>query len=180
MGVRDARGRFVKGSGKGGAAIKDIDHGYKDLIDRFAKAALRDNVLTVGIHEAEGSEEKETSDGEAEPATLAEIASFHEFGLGVPRRSFIADWADENRAAHEAQLRAVARAVVKGTVPSVEVGLARLGSLFVGQVQKRIADGIDPPLEESTVKAKGSSKPLISTGQLRTAIRPYLNGEPIE
>lgn len=183
-GVRDSHGRFVAGGGGGGhgssVRLTDTDHGYDALLERVRRAAEGCD-LTVGIHEAEGAEEKEGADSEEEQGlSLVDVASFHEFGLGVPRRSFIADWADESRASHEEQLRKIAQAVVSGKVESLEQGLSRLGSLWAAEVQKRIADGIEPELAESTIKRKGSSKPLINTGQLRSAIRPYLNGKPIE
>lgn len=105
-----------------------------------------------------------------EAITLAELGEIHEFGLGVPQRSFIGDWVDETEREKMDQLRGVARAVVEGTIESVEDGFEQLGNLYVAQVQKRIADGIPPPLADMTVKAKGSSTPLIDTGQLRSAI----------
>lgn len=145
----------------GKTMIEDVDHGFDALLKRVLDAEA---VLTVGVHEAEGAAEHDGG------VTLAEIASFHEYGLGVPRRSFIADWEDENRDRHKAQLRAMAKAVIDGKLPSVENALERLGLLYVGEIQRRIAQGIAPELAESTVKKKGSSVPLIDTGQLRSAI----------
>lgn len=159
--------------------IRDKDNGFRALLERMRKAT-HPNELTVGIHEAEGSAPKEEEDGGSSELTLAEIAAIHEFGYeegGIPRRSFINDWADENEAKHKAQLETMAKAIVAGKVASVEQGLARLGSLYAGEVQKRIADGIEPPLSESTVKRKGSSTPLIDTGQLRASVHPYVNGK---
>ena len=45
-----------------------------------------------------------------------------------------------------------------------------LGQKYVGQIQARISAGIPPPLAESTIARKGSSVPLIDTGQLRSAV----------
>jgi hypothetical protein len=143
--------------------VTDTDKGYAAMRRRVTGAQAQ---LTVGIHEAEGAASKEGADG----TTVLEVAAYHEFGLGVPRRSFIADWEDEAAEKHKQQLSAKAKAVIAGTVPSVEQGLERLGNLYVGEVQKRIADGIDPPLAESTIRRKDSSKPLIDTGQLRSSI----------
>lgn len=169
MAVRDARGRFVKGGGARGE-VRDIDKGHKALMNRLLHRA---GDLTVGIHAAEGAVPKKGGADDAdseEGLTVVEVGTFHEFGLGVPRRSFIADWEDENEAKHKAQLRQMAQAVVTGKVESVEQGLARLGTLYQAEVQKRISDGIEPPLAESTIRRKGSSKPLIDTGQLRSSI----------
>lgn len=171
---RDANGRFIKGSGGGGSSngkVRDIDKGFNALMKRLVSAADPTS-LTVGIHEAEGSEQKKEEHGTSE-LTLVEIAAIHEFGLAepdIPRRSFITDWADENAERHKGQLRTMAKAVIKGAVESESQALERLGNLYVGEVQKRIAEGIEPPLAESTIKRKGSSKPLIDTGQLRSAV----------
>jgi hypothetical protein len=40
----------------------------------------------------------------------------------------------------------------------------------VGVIKQRIANGIAPPNSPYTIARKGSSKPLIDTGQLRNSI----------
>lgn len=140
----------------------DRDKGYAAMLKRIKSGAT----VTVGVHEAEGA--MVAHGGEA---SVAEIGSFHEFGLGHnPRRSFIADWSDENKSRHEGELRKIAGAVLKGKVPSAEKGLERFGVLAKGQVQTRIRDGIEPPLDPKTIERKGSSTPLIDTGVLRSSI----------
>lgn len=138
--------------------------------------AAKGNEFTVGIHEAEGDQAHENEAG----LSVLEVAMFHEFGLGVPRRSFISDWADENEERHKAQIRAMAKAVVAGKVESVEMGMMRLANLYAGEVQKRIADNIPPPLAQSTIDQKGSSVALINTGQMRSSVAPYVNGVPLK
>jgi hypothetical protein len=158
------------------ASIKDIDKGYKKLMSRVSEAVNTPGFLTVGLHEAEGERAHQThtnSKGEeVEEVTMLDVGLFHEFGtIDIPRRSFIADWADENKSNHEEQLRKMAKAVIAGKVPNFETAFHRLGSLYVGEIQKRIADGIAPALAQSTIDRKGSSVPLIDTGQLRSSIR---------
>lgn len=161
------------------APIRDTDKGYKALMARLAKAASGARV-TVGIHEAEGSKPAEGDSGDA---TLIEVAAYNEFGgpatdekpLGnPPRRSFIADWEDESVDEHREQLRKIGQAIVKGTIPSVEVGLDRFGLHAVGEVQQRIKAGIEPENAESTIERKGSSTPLIASGQLWTSVTHHV------
>jgi hypothetical protein len=149
---------------KVGGSVADKDKGLKAAIERYGKAAFG-ATLQVGINEAEGDQTHEGSD-----LTIAEIGEVHEFGLGVPRRSFIADWSDEREEEHRAQIRKIARAVCSGKLPSWEMGLARLGVLYVAEIQKRISDGIEPPLAQVTIDRKGSSTPLIDHGILRSSI----------
>lgn len=142
------------------ARVTVKDRGWKAVLTRITRAARGKPTLSIGIHAEEGAE---THTGEG--ITMAELGEIHEFGLGVPQRSFIGGWADENEDLHKAQLKAMAQAVVKGTVESAEQGLERLGVLFVAQVQKRMSDGIEPP---SLVD--GRVIRLIDTGQLRSSI----------
>lgn len=150
--------------------VRDTDRGYAALKKRMLAAAAGAQ-LTVGIHEAEGDQPAE---GEDSDATLAEVAAYNEFGGpddNPPRRSFLADWADEGVEQHREQLRQSAKAVVQGKLPSMAVALERLGLRFVGEIQLRIKGGIAPENADSTVARKGSSTPLIGvSGQLWTSI----------
>jgi hypothetical protein len=174
------------------AKITDTDKGFNLLLKRMLKDSAP-VILSVGIHEAEGQkpyepkgDKKKRGDDEAsgdrqsdgEPITLAQLGEIHEFGIGVPARSFLADWVDETREDKLTQLRNVAKAFVKGELPSIEAGYEKLGNLYVGQIQKRIAEGIEPALSDYTVKQKGSSVPLIDTGQLRSAITYVVRERP--
>lgn len=99
--------------------------------------------------------------------TNAQLGAIHEFGLGVPRRSFLRDWLDEN----EAQIvQRMQQAIADTARDKNSNALELVGIWAVGQVQLRIADNIPPPLAESTIARKGSSVALIDTGQLRSSI----------
>lgn len=151
------------------AKIRDIDRGFAALRQRIIDAADGAR-LTVGIHEAEADQPAE---GDESGATLGEVAAYNEFGgpdNNPPRRSFLADWADEGLDEHRELVRRSAKAVAQGKLPSMRVALERLGLRFVGEIQQRIRAGIEPENAPSTVARKGSSTPLIDTGQLWTSI----------
>lgn len=122
---------------------------------------------TVGIHEEEGA----APHGE-DLLTLVEVAAINEFGSGdgrIPERSFLRAYLDE----HEAEiLDLVATLWTQVHLGQISPAQARdqLGLSIVGGIQKRIAEGIEPANAESTVRAKGSSTPLINEGQLRAGI----------
>lgn len=101
--------------------------------------------------------------------TVVEIATIHEFGIGVPERSFIRAFVDENEALIKKKIRTLGKKVVKGTLSSKQA-LDILGVWLTGKIQSRIAKGIPPALAQATIDRKGSSKPLINTGQLRSSI----------
>ncbi len=148
--------------------IKDVDRGYKKLLKRVRKFKRRGKV-TVGVHEAEGA----LPEGEA---TVLDVATWNEFGTDtIPARSFIRAWFDQNRTVAYKKLAQQLKRAEKGEMTR-ETALERFALWAVGQIKKRIARGIEPPNAASTVKRKGSSKPLIDTGQLRSSIGYQIEG----
>jgi hypothetical protein len=127
---------------------------------RKAKATVK-----VGVIGPKASAAKTEGKG----LTVVEVASFHEFGLGVPKRSFIAGYVDENEADLRKRMRKAGELVAKGS-HTLEQALELFGLYVVGGMQDRISDNIPPALAESTKKRKGSSVALINTGQLRSSI----------
>jgi hypothetical protein len=101
--------------------------------------------------------------------TVGDIATWAEFGIGQPQRSWLGGWIDEHEKDLDPIISAELRAILKGD-RTREQAAARLGAWIVGSIQQRIADGIDPPNAESTIRQKGSATPLIDTGQLRSSI----------
>lgn len=110
---------------------------------------------------------------------LAMVAAVHEFGYpegGIPERSFLRSGIHEgvpkfNRI-NEANLRAV---VLGGK--TVEQSLDMLGVVAAGEVQRKIRSGPFEELKQATKDRKGSSRPLIDTGQLVQSITFVREGE---
>lgn len=144
--------------------VKQEDHGASELIKRLAGRAT----VRVGIQGQKAEEAKTNGKG----LTVADVGSFHEFGLGNnPRRSFIADFVDENIGRLETRLVRLCKKIVSGKMDLV-TALNQFGVAAQGEIQERIARGIPPPLAEATLKKKGEAKstPLIDTGQLRSSV----------
>jgi hypothetical protein len=156
--------------------VRDRDNGLK----AFTAKLKQNYVCTVGIHEAEGAESKEVAEGQ-EPSgqTLIDVAEQHEFGLGVPQRSFVRGYADANQDELEAKLSAAMKTALQPGGRGADQQMARFGLYVVGQMQQNIADGIAPELSPATLAYKKSlninenakETPLILTGQLRSSIR---------
>lgn len=107
--------------------------------------------------------------------TNGEIATLHEFGnpsTGLPERSFVrATMRDPARLEELRRLQErVIGAVVAGRMTGAQaVGL--LGAWAAGAIRAQITERGDfAPLAPATVAAKGSSKPLVDSGQLVGAI----------
>lgn len=147
---------------------RDTDNGYKALVERIY--GLKKPKVAVGIFEADGGQPHGNG------VTVADVAAWNEFGTEtIPERSFLRAWFDENiERAREALHRLMLR-VVEGKLTK-EQALEQFGLWVQAEIQKRIAQGIPPPNAQSTIDAKGSSKPLIDTGQLRSSITFGVDG----
>lgn len=149
--------------------VSRTDKGAAKMLGRL----LSEGALSVGILAAEGAVVHEAEPGQeaSNALTVGEIGEIHEFGLGsAPRRSFLADWADEHTDDFGKVVTAGARALVQGKLSGPLQFLEQVGAWAVGSIQQRMADNIPPPLAPETIKRKGSSVALIDTGQLRSSI----------
>lgn len=143
-------------------AIKDKDNGYKALLARAKKLSEGAPFVEVGILATEGDAEKGPG------LTLYDVAEQNEFGFGVPERSFIRAFFDET----EPEARRVLAERLKEALDKTgrKEALHKVGVWLVAKCQARIRGHIEPENAPLTVKIKGSSTPLIDTGQLWTSI----------
>lgn len=108
-------------------------------------------------------------DGETNDAVI-ERATFNEFGTRtIPERPFMRNAMRANRGKYRRYIASTAKDVFLGRL-SVRTALNRLGLVAVGDVQTEISTLMDPPNAPSTIAAKGSSNPLIDTGEMRQAV----------
>jgi phage gpG-like protein len=144
----------------------------------------RPAAVKVGVFGAKGDEVHKSDKGsKAATITNVEVATIHEFGLGVPERSFLRAYVDGNesriRLMFFVQMQRLIRDALEHARPITDSDrtrvLSRVALKIVGEVQGRIKDGIAPPLAESTIRqktvnGKRGTTPLIDTGQLRSSI----------
>lgn len=106
--------------------------------------------------------------------TLYEVGQIHENGApeaGIPKRSFIEQPAQMH--ANDLFKFANSKVVDINNNLSAKTILSLTGELMKGHMVKHIKSGGSgtwAPLKESTIKAKGSSAPLIHTGHLWQSI----------
>ena len=118
--------------------------------------------------------------GRQAPATLGEVAVFNEFGApmaGIPARSFIRDTADQYRTQWADMADRLRKKVMQGGL-TIEQALGAMGEVILRDVRARMRAGIAPENAPATIAAKGSSTPLIDTGQLINALAWELMGQP--
>lgn len=128
--------------------------------------------VKVGVRGAEASAPKKPHEGEPPTGlTLVEVATWHEFGLGNnPERSFLRAWVDENQDRVLYAMRALGKKLIMSEITEQQVADV-IGLLAQSGVQEYIAIASNfQELNEEYARRKGSSSPLIDTGQLRSGI----------
>lgn len=146
--------------------VRDIDLGWNKIMQNMKK--LDNTAVKVGIQSGETTE-----DGEED---LAYIAGVHEFGSSdghIPQRSFLRTAIDNNEGEIEKLKTSLAGKIVDGSV-NPKNALELIGQKVTGMIQENITDGHFVPNAPSTVRAKGSDKPLIDTGHMRNSVRHVL------
>ena len=160
--------------------LKEVDHGWKDIKKSIDQ--MKHCYTTVGVHE---------DAGEQAGTPLAVIASVHEYGaeikngfgkgihITIPERSFMRSWVAENGPDIGHYKERLINQVMEGKL-SVIIALARLGEYAVSGIKRKIVNGPFTPLKPATIAKKGSSKPLIDTGQMIGSIthKEVLGREP--
>lgn len=123
---------------------------------------FKDSVVKAGILAKDGSQ------NHGEGITVFKIGMIHEFGVpekNIPRRSFI-------RAPIENNIKEITKLIehnhklVSENSISAEVALSRIGIKAQNTIKESFRNNDWKPLKRATIKRKGSSKPLIDTGQL--------------
>jgi hypothetical protein len=106
--------------------------------------------------------------------TVADVAAWAELGLGQPQRSWLRGYIDTNGREIQKVIKRELNKVQKDK-QSLRRAMDRIGVWLVGEIQDRIANGIAPANAPSTIEKKGSSTPLIDTGQFRSSITSRSN-----
>lgn len=109
------------------------------------------------------------------PFTNAEIGAIHEYGApgaGIPERPFVRSTFTFRRAELIELQAAAARAIIEGRLRP-EKAIALIGAWGAGAVREQILKYgafLFAPLAPSTIARKGSSQPLVETGQMVRSI----------
>lgn len=151
---------------KGRNVVIDKDLGFRKILRLLGTGPVS---ATTGIQDSEAEVARDE-------LTNAALGAIHEFGVDlpeqgirIPERSFVRVPFDRNVKRLERLLGAGMREVAGGT-NTVERVFGVAAEFLRGQMVAAIDDGIEPPLADSTIARKGSSKQLIDTGQLKQSI----------
>jgi len=107
--------------------------------------------------------------------TVAGIGYAHEYGTAtLPERSFMRSTIHAKKKDIIALQKKLFKQILKGSM-KIETGLGLLGEFMSDAITQKIVSITSPPNTPETIEAKGSSNPLIDTGQLKNSITYEVN-----
>ena len=144
----------------------DTDKGMDEI--RKQLAALGKLGVKAGVVEGSGSE-----DG----VDIAQYGAYNEYGVpgkkqkwAIPPRPFIRGFVENNSADIKATVERLYKLVSEGKI-TADTAIKRLGQFAQDGIKRYMKSGDFEPNAESTIKRKGSSRPLFDKGALFNAIR---------
>ncbi|TAA61872.1 hypothetical protein [Shinella sp. JR1-6] len=147
--------------GKGIAGIGSLSRGPTAVKVGFIKGEADADVIQRAIWQEFGTRGGASGGG---------------WGGPVPERPFMRNAMRENTSGYRNLLRKeatrIVQAVAMGNSGDVakSAALSRLGIRAQGDIQGMITAIVSPPNAPATIALKGSSKPLIDTGELRNSV----------
>lgn len=131
----------------------------RQILDRIRESVSGPSAVKVGFPEGRAA------------GGVIERAVFNEFGTsrGVPERPFFRNAMADNKTKYRAMTRAEARRILAGEA-TMASALGDLGIMAQGDIQQSIVSLRTPPNAPATIARKGSSNPLIDTGEMRQAV----------
>lgn len=122
---------------------------------------LQDREVRIGFQHGEASEEDGTD--------ICDIAMWNELGTAhAPSRPFLRKSVDENTAEINSFLQSKKEGLLRGE-PAEQI-LKEIGIFQKDLIQEKITEGSYTPNAASTIRRKGSDKPLINTGRMRQSV----------
>ena len=143
-------------------AVKVSDRTTSDgkRFERMLKQ-LADKQVRIGFQRGNATEDDGTD--------VCDVAAWNELGtVNMPSRPFLRKSVDENENKISNFLQSQKSDLISGV--SAEQILKEIGIFQKDLIQEKITEGSYAPNAESTIRKKGSSKPLIDTGRMRQSV----------
>lgn len=137
---------------------------------RFRAEMNKLKKLQVRVGYQNGKANKKDHNGEETDVDLCDVAMFNELGTSIaPSRPFMRQSVDKNADKINRFLKAQLQRIKSGQATAEDV-MKAIGVFQKGLVQETIKNGEFTPNAPATISKKGSSKPLIDTGQMRQSV----------
>lgn len=139
--------------------VEDIDKGYQAFKKEIERA--KNTYVKVGVMEAAG---------DYDAISVAEVAAINEYGTeNNPERPFMRNAYQRNFDKLRFMVDKKYDDFLMARV-SLFDALTAVGMFLQGEIQREIVNLKRPPNSPRTIELKGSSNPLIDSGQLRQSI----------
>lgn len=102
--------------------------------------------------------------------SVAQVARYNEFGLGVPARPFMRPAVFEHKTDLTNNLHKRYRQAIRDNQDTMMV-LENFGKDVAGLIREQIANTYEPPNAPSTIKRKGANTPLRDTRLMLNSVR---------
>lgn len=148
----------------------DTDKGMKKILAQMK--ALGQKRVNVGIHNDAGIHD------ESQGMTIAAIAYINEYGTRdgrIPPRPAHSNAFDDNKASLDNLINRLTKGVSEGKL-TAQKAAEILGQTHEDNVKQSITNLRTPENAPYTIAQKGSSNPLIDTGQTRNSVRYVVEG----
>ena len=140
----------------------EIKHTNSDFVKNIKKQ-LKSAQVKVGLPKGKGGSYEDGS-------SVIEVGSWHEFGTDkIPERSFIRVPVQQNMQKYKSLAQKEVKKIYEGK-QTVDGALGILGLFMSDRMKASFTDNDWAENSPFTVALKGSSTPLIDTGQLRQSI----------
>lgn len=140
-------------------AIRDKDRGWNKITRNIV--ASNNWVTGVGFPGSAGIS-----------SAIVTRAAVHEYGSvskKIPSRPFMRQAISLYKQQIQQRMDAEARGIIEGR-HTARTAAARIGEFFTGAIKATFTRGTFRALKPRTILAKGSSRPLIDTGEMRNSV----------
>ena len=151
---------MARGAGKSFVVSNTAQQGLRDLAKAIDSISQKDVYIgVIGDNASRGGE-----------LNNAQLMAIHEFGTEhIPERAPIRKTMAKNGESYGTMFEKAITGVLDGN-SDADLILNRIGAQVAGDVVGEIQSGVGPELAPSTIKRKGSDRPLIDTGALVQSI----------
>ena len=142
----------------------------EELVKLQARVGFTANGKGYGDRGQEVTAKEYEKKGGKPPPTVADVAMWNELGTAnSPARPFLRQSVDNNESKIRKMCELQLEALAHGETGAQEA-LKAVGALQVGLIQNEIRNGGFTPNAPSTIKKKGSAKPLIDTARMQQSV----------
>ena len=145
----------------------DLQTVLKNLTNKKVVAGFPMGQLNTPHYEYRWARSKEKN---PEKPSIIDVAIKNNFGIGVPRREFMAVAAKRWQKEWQENFEKVQDGMVKGQM-DVDKFLNTMGIAGASIISETIRDWTTPPNSPYTIKMKGANNPLVDSGDMKNAPR---------